>query len=123
MEFSKEQLRKVQHKSIVGTKIRGRANWLQQSDKGTKFFFNMLKQKEYRENIDCLWVEGIEIMDGDDIKKKFVAFYRELFTFEEGPNIDSARLICKKIIPQWVSDADAHELKKLISTNEIKKFN
>lgn len=54
MYQAKDQLRKLQQTKIAGAKVRARINWLQQGDRGSKFFYNMLRQKEYREKIDTV---------------------------------------------------------------------
>lgn len=78
----KDHLRKFQNQKIKGLKTRSKLNWLDLGDKGSKFFFHMLKVKEAKENINAIWDNKTHITDSQGILQCFSLYYRNLFTSE-----------------------------------------
>ena len=64
-------------------KVRSRAHWLQFGDRGSKFFFNLIKHKHAKENIDQLLINNVMNTNVDSIKNEFSHFYANLFTSED----------------------------------------
>ncbi|KAL3702237.1 hypothetical protein R1sor_020259 [Riccia sorocarpa] len=63
---------------------RSRANWMQQGDAPTKFYFATLRAKHAAERMNMITTdEGEEITDEDRIMREIHTFYRELYAQEE----------------------------------------
>lgn len=116
---ARDILRKNQQVKIKGAFIRAHYHWLQFGDKGSKIFFNLLKQKQNREKIDRIIIDNKELLDLNDIKEAFEIFYRTLFTSEDNEASKEARHKCSTTIPKRISKDDALLLKARISIQEI----
>lgn len=93
--------------------------WLDKGDKGSKFFFNILKQKQCKERIDKIWVDGKEIDADEEILNLFNKFYKQLFSSEDSPSSKVARVKCKDLIPKLVSPNEVISLCRPFSVEEI----
>ena len=112
---------KHQHHKALGARILSRAHWLQFNDRGNKFFFNLIKQKQANKSIDNFFINNQEITDIDIIKREFPCFYEDLFTSEDSHDASSLREQCRGLIPKRISDNDAFTLNQLIPIEEIEK--
>lgn len=117
----RDNLRKHQQVKINGVKIRSHAHWLQNGDRGSTFFFNLLKKKEDNECIDRILVDKKEVTDINGIKDVFLKIYSTLFSLEDSE--DSKTLInsYKHLIPNRISRYDGEVLNKEISIEEVEK--
>lgn len=79
----RDRLRRIRHCKIRGAMVRASTQWLQLGDKGSKFFFNFLKQKQVKERVDKLWVDGNKVVHIDSIKEESYCFYQSLFLLED----------------------------------------
>lgn len=59
----KDHLRAIQNRKIKGLKTKSKLNWPDSGDKGSKFFFHMLKVKEAKESITDIWDNNTHIID------------------------------------------------------------
>lgn len=116
---ARDILRKHQQVKIRGAFIRARNHWLKFRDKGSKVFFNLLKQKQNREKIDRIIIEDKELLNINEIKDAFEMFYKTLFTSEDNEASKDARNRCNNIIPIRISENEALPLKTKISMIEI----
>lgn len=68
---SKDVLRKIQNVKIQGLNTRAKLNWIEQGDKGSKMFFQMLKTKDVKGNIESICDDGMSITDQQGILQAF----------------------------------------------------
>lgn len=115
---TRDALRNHQNVRIRGV-IHGCHQWLQFGDKGPKFFFNLLKQKNIRENIDTLLVDGVPITNLGDISEAFASFYQNLFSSKDNSHSKARRSRFLSIIPQRISREDVVSLDQAINIGEI----
>lgn len=118
---AKDALRKHQQFRICGAKIRSRAHWIQNGDRGSKFFFNLLKQKQTKESIDRLLIDNQDISDPVIINQAFADYYRNLFTSEDSMEAVVLRNKCKPLIPNMLDNDDITILSKDISFDKVEK--
>jgi hypothetical protein len=116
---AKHALRKHQQLKTMGAKIRSRAHWLQFGDRGSKFFFNLIKQKHAKENIDHLLINNEMNTNVDSIKNEFSHFYANLFTSEDSQEANILRNQCRGLIPNRISNNDASLLEQPLTIEEI----
>ena len=76
----KHNLNIIQRYKIQGQKIKARMNWINEGDKGSGYFFNIIKAKHRRELIDEIQVDGRNSKEPEDIQKAFYQFYKDLFS-------------------------------------------
>lgn len=87
VRVTKDELRFLQGVRIQGVKVRSIINWLDQGDKGSNFFFHLLRMKQAKVNIDSICDDGLDISDQEGILQAFMNYYRRLFTTkDEGGN-------------------------------------
>ena len=55
-------------------------NWLREGDKGSKYFFNIIRPRQKREVIDGILIDGAISNDPISIKESFYNFYKDLCT-------------------------------------------
>ena len=65
---SRDALKRIQHIKIQGAKTRAIINWIEHGDKGSKYFFWMLRNKEARDKIGTLREEDNLITEPVDFK-------------------------------------------------------
>lgn len=120
---TRDRLRRHQQDKVRGAMIRSRAQWLQLGDKGTKFFFSLLREKQCREKVDKLWIDGKEDSQSDEIKEEFCLLYHKLFSSEDSPSSYEARGKCRMIISEKIAIAidDIIAPKRPFMVEEIKK--
>lgn len=94
--------------------------WLEHGDKGSKYFFQMLKYKEARDTIEMI-VEGTSIISNQDqILQAFAKYYFVLFTNEvEGNTMEEVRDKTKNLIPKKVNEKNKDRLGKPLSKDKI----
>ena len=70
-----------------GAKIRSRAQWIEEGEKPTRFFFRLENKRAAKNSFDSLLdVDGIEKTSQTDIENILTTFYKDLFT--KDPTID-----------------------------------
>ena len=67
----KHNLNIIQRYKIQGQKMRARMNWINEGDKGSGYFFNIIKAKHRRKLIDEIQVDGRNSKELEDIQKVF----------------------------------------------------
>ena len=77
---ARDSLRNFQDYKVQGAKVRAKINLLENGDRGSKFFFQLLKYKEAREKIDMIMERNSTISTQGDILKDFSNYYAQLFT-------------------------------------------
>lgn len=116
---ARDNLRLHQQKLVNGAKLRCRTHWIQNGDKGSKYFFNYLKQKHINENITSIYVDNKELVDPNDIKKAFANYYCTLFTSEDNRESSALRNTISSIIPKKLTQTDSDTLGQSITKQEI----
>ena len=115
VSMARNSLRRHQHVKAKGAFIRARNHWLQFGDKGTKYFFNPLKEKQSRERIDRIFDNDKELLTDQDISLAFETFYKNLFTSEDNDTSRMMRLRCSELIPKVLSEDDISALQSPVS--------
>ena len=70
----KHNLNIIQRYKTQGQKIRARMNWIDEGDKGSGYFFNIIKGKHRRELIDEMQVEDRIVRSQKIFKGHFIRF-------------------------------------------------
>ena len=117
--IAKDALSRHQQVKIQGAIIRSRANWLQHGDRGSKFFFNLLKHKHIKESIDKIVINNQEISNPVSITLAFADYYSNLFSSEDTREAEDVRRKCRALIPKILDSDDISSLSKPISVDEI----
>ena len=77
------QLKALRVKEIEGIMIRRRAQWQEEGERPSRYFFNLQKIKAQRSHISSVYdLNGTEVSSQEDIKKAHVDFYSMLFRQE-----------------------------------------
>jgi hypothetical protein len=116
---AKDALRKHQQVKIQGANLRSRAHWLQFGDRGSIFFFNLLKHKHCKESIDKFSIDNQDVSDLEVITRAFVNYYKTLFTSEDSKEAEDNRIKCKPLICFKLDVSDISYLSQNISIEEI----
>ena len=106
----KNELDKIYDHIAEGIRIRSKCDWYEQSEKSTKVFFNLEKQRGFQNTIKKLVIYDKEITDQTHILKNIRKFYENLFKTREQKN--------KIEIEDLFSDVDIPKL----SENQVKLY-
>ena len=102
-----------------GAKIRSRAQWIEEGEKPTRFFFRLENKRAAKNSFDSLFdVSGTEKSSQSDMETILSAFYKGLFT--KDPAIDMQ--IQTKIIDDLelsLSDHDRDSCEGILTTDEL----
>lgn len=119
---TKAVLRRMQNDKIKGWRTRVRLNWLEVNDRGSKFFFQMLRMKEAKEKIHCIWEGDRNFSKPRDILQRFSHFYRDLFTAESrGEVLEKVRCLISKLVPKKLEEEDRSQVGRPLDKEEIEK--
>lgn len=106
-------------KEAEGAKIRSRAQWIEEGEKPTRFFFRLENKRADKNSFDSLLdADGIEKTSQSDITKILTAFYKDLFT--EDSTIDMQ--IQTKIVDDLelsLNDQERDSCEGLLSPDEL----
>ena len=87
----KEQLQLLREKKLKGTLIRSRARWVEQGEKGSRYFCNLENRNFISKRMSSVIDrDGNEITDFDEINNEVLKFYKQLYKSKENDieNID-----------------------------------
>ena len=73
-----------------GLITRSRAQWTEQGERSTKYFFGLEKSNSKKKSICKLVKDNVKLSEQEEISKHAVDFYRHLFRSKE-PNPDSMK--------------------------------
>ena len=80
---TESQLKALRVKEIEGIMIRSRAQWLEEGERPSRYFFNMQRLKAQRSHISSVYdLNGTEVSSQEEIEKAHVDFYSRLFSEE-----------------------------------------
>ena len=99
MASIKHQLSCIQRYTIQGQRIRARMNWINEGDKGTRCFFNIIRAKHKRELISDIVVRDRISNDPEEVQQAFYSFYSNLFSLEMTPDSKVVMEDFFKLIP------------------------
>ena len=121
--LARDFLGKLQNNKIQGAKMRARINWLEHGDKGSRYFFQLLKFKEARDKIELVTEES-KLEEKFLIKKlssmHLAKLYASLFTSKEnGLVMEEERRKIKSHIPKKVPREDRLRMNQPILKKEI----
>ena len=115
----KEQLQLLREKKLKGTLIRSRARWVEQGEKGSRYFCNLENRNFISKRMSSVIDrDGNEITDFDEINNEVLKFYKQLYKSKENDieNIDlNVRL--KEDTPK-LSDEEAIAIEGSITIKE-----
>ena len=118
---TKNKLRVLQKYKNQGQKIRAKENWMKDGDRGSKYFFNIIRAKQCREVITTIQTDkGINSCN-NDIMLTFYEFYKNLFSLEHDEEKKICMDQCISIIPSKINKEQSNMLGKEISVQEIEE--
>ena len=80
---TESRLKALRVKEIEGIMIRSRAQWLEEGERPSRYFFNLQKIKAQRSHISSVYdLNGTEVSSQEEIEKAHVDFYSKLFSEE-----------------------------------------
>jgi len=90
---SELELLKTQRDSILdiqGYKLAkcAKTKWYNEGEKSNKYFLNLLKRQQYKSEMDCLIINGIEVKDHKRIREYVQNFYKNLYNHGRQTEID-----------------------------------
>ena len=119
LKDKKEQLQLLREKKLKGTLIRSRARWVEQGEKGSRYFCNLENRNFVSKRMSSVIdKDGNEITDYDEINNEVLQFYKQLYSSRESEieNVDlNVRL--KEDTPK-LSDEEAIAIEGNITIKE-----
>ena len=119
LKMKKDQLQLIREKKLKGTLIRSRARWVEQGEKGSRYFCNLENRNFVSKRMSSLLdKDGNEITDFDKINNEVLQFYQKLYSSKENDIEDvdlNARL--KENTPK-LSNAEAVAIEGQITIKE-----
>lgn len=79
---TKNDVRKIQRYKIQSQKLRDGMNWINEGDKGTRYFLNLIRAKKSRERIEEIKDDN-SCSSQEDIVNAFFKFYMNPFPPKE----------------------------------------
>ena len=80
---TESRLKALRVKEIEGIMIRSRAQWLEEGERPSRYFFNLQKIKAQRSHSSSVYdLNGTEVSPQEEIEKAHVDFYLRLFSEE-----------------------------------------
>ena len=80
---TESRLKALRVKEIEGIMIRSRAQWLEEGERPSRYFFNLQKIKAQRSHISSVYdLNGTEVSSQEEIEKAHVDFYSRLISEE-----------------------------------------
>lgn len=77
------RLKALRTKQVEGIIIRSRAEWLEEGERPSRYFFNLQRIKAQRSHISSVYDStGIEVSSQEEIEKAHIDFYTQLFSEE-----------------------------------------
>ena len=99
------QLKSLTFRDLEGVKTRSRAQWLEEGEKPTPFFFKLERERAERNSLSSILnSDGIEVFSRDEIERAHVLFYANLFSPE--PIDDSCKQQLLRGFSSSLSEAD-----------------
>ena len=120
------RLKALRIKQAEGIIIRSKAEWLEEGERPSRYFFNLQKMKAQRSHISSVYdSNSIEVFSQEDIEKAHVDFYTQLFS-EEPIDTDFQNdllsSLSRKLTPDQASSCEGEmTLEEL--TSAIKNMN
>ena len=80
-------------------------NWALKGDKNTRFFHVMAKSRQCKNMLDCIQVNGKDIMQPNEVKQEVVRHFKCLFTESW---VHRPKLVCllKSINTEFAADLE-----------------
>ena len=89
LEELKTQLQEIRDKRIEGMLVRSRVRWMQDGEKGSKYFCNLEKRNFVDKSLGFIEKENGEVIsDQKDILNEVKQFYANLYSFKDVNEID-----------------------------------
>lgn len=83
VEHFENELKTLKHLLLESVKVRSRAQWIEEGEKSTKFFFNLETSRAKRNSVNSVYdLSGSEVTTQKDIADAHAAFYAKLYTRE-----------------------------------------
>ena len=119
MDVLKADLEQIHLNKAQGAIIRSRAQWSEEGEKSTAYFFNLEKQNAIKKSIRRLVYKEKEITNPDDILKAMKEYYEEIYSWKK---IDFSKtdIFTNMAIPK-LNREDQEKCEGLISLDECSK--
>ena len=95
LKDKKEQLQLLREKKLKGTLIRSRARWVEQGEKGSRYFCNLENRNFVSKRMSSVIdKDGNEITDYEEINNEVLQFYKQLYSSSESEieNVDKRQI-------------------------------
>ena len=91
---TESELNALYSKEMEGTKIRSRAQWLEEGELPSRFFFQLERERIPKCSIDSIYnFHGVEVFTQGEIVQAHVDFYTTLFSREDIDHVSSDELL------------------------------
>ena len=120
LEGKKKALERLREKKIIGSIVRSRAIWRENSEKPSKYFLTLEKRRYESKRISCIkTAEGIK-RNQTDILKTFEDFFQRRFSQQNHNTIEED---CKRYLSEialtGVNDSDRNKLEESVTLTEL----
>jgi len=121
IETLKSELEDIYLNEADGAIIRSRAQWHEQGEKSTSYFYNLEKLRAVNKNIKKLIIDNAEITNQAEILNEISAFYEQLYKkIDTDTDVNNA-FLTQQNIPQ-LSDAEKISCEGLITVQEVESI-
>jgi len=113
--FLESQVAALVDRATDGAKTWSRAQWLEEGEKPSRYFFKLKKERYERNQVSS--TEDVEVFDHHEIEEAHLDFYSKLFSVKDIDTNCRKRLLQE--ISTFLSDSDSALCKGLISIEEL----
>jgi len=120
IEMAEESISDIKEEESKRLIFRSRAKWAEEGEKSTKYFLNLLKDRQKKLQIRNIISNGQTFIKQDEITKAIGKFYKKLYSKQENlKRIDKNEPMFQNL-PK-LSDDECEMLKRPISLDELTK--
>ena len=118
--LAKEKLKQLELKDLEATKIRTKAQFLEEGERSTRYFYSLEKCRKAEQSIRVLTKDNLDVVsEPQDLLKETHKFYKQLFTAQPSDaHVKNKFLDCG--IPKLPDEA-RESCEGLITEEELKK--
>lgn len=117
----KSRLADIEKQEIEGIAVRSRADWAEQGEKSTKYFFDMEKERAKLKQISHIKLNDGTIVDSrDEVCQEVTDFYAQLYT--EDPIVEDVADEIVNLISGRLDDDDHESMDGFITEQEALKM-
>ncbi len=112
------RLSALNDRAMDGVKIRSRAQWFEEGEKPSRYFFKLEKERMEKNYVKSIFnSDGVEVFSREEIESAHVDFYSKLFSSE--PIDPESQSILFNEVQKFLSDVDSDVCEGSISLSEL----